>query len=268
MQLDYGKARLWGSLAFILANILVGQVSERFGVHWVLHLLVLALQGLGLMSLVPVTPKPQLLADEPAGERLLAVWRMPGIKRFLLIVALLQGSHAFYYGFSALYWQQQGYATSTIGYLWGLGVLAEIVVLALNGRWFSRFSARYLLALGATCALVRWSMLGATTELGWLIVAQLLHAGSFCLSHLGAIRYISRDLAPQVAPSAQALYAALAMGLMVAILFALSGQLYPVLAGQVFWIMAALILPVFWLLCRPLPREETLLQRKNAEPTE
>ena len=252
LRLDYGKVRLWGSLAFIVANIVVGQVSERLGVAWLLHLMVLALFMLGLMSLMSVSPKPEQLADEPASERLLAVWRQPDMQRFLLIAALLQGSHAFYYGFSALYWQQQGYATSTIGYLWGLGVFAEIVVLAFNRAWFSRFSARHLLALGAACALVRWTMLGATSELAWLIVAQVLHAGSFCFSHLGAIRFISRDLTPQTAASAQALYAALAMGLMVALLLALSGYLYPLLAGRVFWLMALLIVPVFWLLGRPL----------------
>lgn len=252
VRLDYGRARLWGSLAFIVANILVGQVSAHYGVDWILHLWLLGLLGLSLMSLVPVSPKPMSGADEPKGEGLSTVWRRAGMPSFLLIVALLQGSHAFYYGFSALYWQQQGYATSTVGYLWGLGVLAEILVLACNKRWFSHLSARYLLLLGAGCALVRWGILGATTELGWLIAAQLLHAGSFCFSHLGAIRYISRDLAPHAAAGAQALYAALAMGLMVALLLALSGYLYPVWAGRVFWLMAALVLPVFWVLRKPL----------------
>lgn len=248
VRLDYGKARLWGSVAFIVANIVVGSLSNQWGEQWILHTMVMALALMWLMSLLPMTPAPVEPHGEHRGDSVWQVWRRPNMKRFLLIVGLLQGSHAFYYGFSALYWQQEGYATSIIGYLWGLGVLAEIGVLAMNRRWFEAMTARRLLLAGALCALVRWGLLGSTTQLGWLILAQLLHAGSFCLSHLGAMRYISRDVASEAVIGAQALYAALSMGLMVALLLVASGQLYPIWGGYTFWLMAGMILPACWLL--------------------
>ncbi len=251
VHLDYGKARLWGSLAFIAANIVVGSLSGSLGPQWVLHTMVLSLALLLVLSYLPMNPAPADNHLSRQGDAIMTVWRRPGMRRFLVIVGLLQGSHAFYYGFSALYWQQQGYSTTAIGYLWGLGVLAEIVVLAMNKRWFDRCSARDLLLAGAGCALLRWGLMGTTTELGWLMLAQLLHAGSFCLSHLGAMRYISRDLDGAAVFGAQALYAAFAMGLMVALLLVLSGQLYPVLGGQTFWLMAVAVVPAFWLLRTP-----------------
>ncbi|WP_417613908.1 3-phenylpropionate MFS transporter [Oceanisphaera sp.] len=256
VRLDYGKARLWGSVAFIVASIVVGSLNSQWGEQWILHIMVLALALMWLMSLLPMTPAPVEQHDNRQGDSLLQVWRRPNMKRFLLIVGLLQGCHAFYYGFSALYWQQEGYATSTIGYLWGLGVLAEIGVLAMNRRWFEAMTARRLLLAGAVCSLIRWGLMGSTTHLGWLAVAQLLHAGSFCLSHLGAMRYISRDLDPEAVIGAQALYAALSMGLMVALLLVVSGQLYPILGGYTFWLMAALMLPACWLLRTSLTTTE------------
>ncbi len=252
VHLDYGKSRLWGAVAFIAANLVVGSLSNNLGPQWVLHAMVLSLGLLLLLSWLPMSPAPVDSHLGGQGDSILQVWRRPGMRRFLLIVALLQGSHAFFYGFSALQWQQQGYSTTTIGYLWGLGVLAEILVLAMNKRWFERFGARQLLLAGAACSLLRWGMLGATTELGWLMLAQLLHAGSFCLSHLGAMRYISRDLGGGAVFGAQALYAALAMGLTVALLLVLCGQLYPSFGGQVYWLMAVIVLPAFWLLRTPL----------------
>ncbi|GAA3699271.1 3-phenylpropionate MFS transporter [Oceanisphaera sediminis] len=252
VHLDYGKSRLWGAVAFIVANIVVGALSGNLGPQWVLHSMVLALVLLQLLSLVPMNPGPVDSHIGRPGDSILQVWRRPGVPRFLLIVGLLQGSHAFYYGFSALYWQQQGYSTTMIGYLWGLGVVAEIVVLAMNKRWFERFNARQLLLAGAACALLRWGLLGSTTTLGWLMFAQLLHAGSFCLSHLGAMRYISRDLDGEAVFGAQALYAALAMGLTVALLLVLCGQLYPLIGGRTFWLMALAVLPAFWALRRSL----------------
>lgn len=252
VRLDYGKARLWGSAAFIAANLAVGYLSDSLGPQWVLHTMVLSLVLMWLASLLPMRPAPRELHQERRGDGLWQVWRRPGMPRFLLIAALLQGSHAFYYGFSALYWQREGYSTAVIGYLWGLGVLAEIAVFAMNRRWFEHLEARHLLLAGAACALLRWGLLGATTELVWLVAAQLLHAGSFCLSHLGAIRYISRDLDGPAVIGAQALYAALPMGMAVALLLVLSGQLYPLLGGQTFWLMGAAVLPVAWLLRSPL----------------
>ena len=98
-----------------------------------------------------------------------AVWR------FLLCVTLMQGAHAAYYGFSAIYWQEAGYSSSIVGYLWSLGVVAEIVVFAASNRLFRRWSARDLLLLSCVCAVLRWSMMASSTELGWLVVAQILH---------------------------------------------------------------------------------------------
>nr|VUD28660.1 3-phenylpropionic acid transporter [Raoultella sp. NCTC 9187] len=54
--------------------------------------------------------------------------------RFLACVCLLQGAHAAYYGFSAIYWQETGYSASAIGYLWSLGVVAEVVIFALSKK--------------------------------------------------------------------------------------------------------------------------------------
>ncbi|WP_375057552.1 3-phenylpropionate MFS transporter [Zobellella sp. DQSA1] len=252
VHLDYGKARLWGSAAFIVANLVVGSLSGSLGPQWVLHTMVLSLGLMLAISVLPMNPMPVDTHQGRGGDSIRQVWGRPGMMRFLLVTALLQGSHAFYYGFSALYWQQQGYSTAVIGYLWGLGVLAEIGVFAMNKRWFERLSARHLLLAGAACALLRWALLGSTTELGGLVVAQLLHGGSFCLSHLGAIRYISRDLDGPAVIGGQALYAALPMGLAVALLLVLSGQLYPLLGGQTFWLMGGAVLPVVWLLRRPL----------------
>lgn len=106
-------------------------------------------------------------------------------------MTLMQGAHAAYYGFSAIWWQEAGYSASVVGYLWSLGVVAEIVIFALSNRLFHRWGARDLLLLSGICALVRWSLMASTTQLPWLIVAQILHCGSFTVCHLAAMRFIA-----------------------------------------------------------------------------
>ncbi|STF30420.1 putative 3-phenylpropionate permease [Escherichia coli] len=40
------------------------------------------------------------------------------------------------YGFSAIYWQAAGYSASAVGYLWSLGVVAEVIIFALSNKTF------------------------------------------------------------------------------------------------------------------------------------
>lgn len=247
VKLDYGKVRLWGSAAFIVGSTLVGALVQHYGASWVLHAMILGLLLLTGLSWLPMAPAPQ---DAPSsgnkiGFRSLLTDRSFLI--FLLVVSLLQGSHAAYYGFSALYWKAHGYAENVIGYLWALGVMAEILMFALSRRLLKGFSYQQLFFIGGLGCVLRWTLLANTTELAWLLVAQLLHAVTFCVSHLGAIRYMTQQLpAEQVIP-AQTLYAAFPAGVVMALLTAVAGFGYQQVQGQVFWLMAMLVVPVFFI---------------------
>ena len=246
-QLDYGKVRLCGSFAFIVASTLVGALITDWGSDWVLHIMVLGLALMVLLSWLPLDPAPRDVVGERARSSLRETLKSAAVRRFLLVTALLQGSHGAYYGFSAIHWKAAGYSGTTIGYLWALGVVAEIAMFAADKRYFSRFGAQRLFLVGAVGCLVRWSLLGASTELSLLLLAQLLHGVTFCISHLGAVRFMTRDLPAEQLIGAQALYAALSLGIMVAALMTLSGQLYEPLDGGIFYIMALAVLPVFFL---------------------
>ncbi len=110
-----------------------------------------------------------------------------------------------------------------VGYLWSLGVVAEIVVFALSNRLFRRWRTRDLLLLSGVCALVRWLLLVATIELPWLIVGQILHCGSFTVCHLAAMRGG------------------------IAVMTMICGLLFTHLQGHLFWVMALVALPALFL---------------------
>ena len=64
-----------------------------------------------------------------------ALLRDRGFLAIIVASALIQGSHAAYYIFASIAWQQSGFGGLTIAGLWALGVLAEIVVFALSPRF-------------------------------------------------------------------------------------------------------------------------------------
>ncbi|EOC1566566.1 3-phenylpropionate MFS transporter [Cronobacter dublinensis] len=247
ITMDYGRVRLWGSLAFVIGSALTGKLVSSYDYRAILALLSLGVASMliGMMLKPSVMPQGEARHNEAAGW---PVWRKLVSEnwRFLACVSLLQGAHAAYYGFSAIYWQGQGYSASVVGYLWSLGVVAEIVIFALSKKLFSRFGARDLLLLSGVLGIIRWGLMGWTTALPWLIAAQILHCGSFSICHLAAMRYIAAREGSEVI-RLQSVYSAVAMGGGIAVMTVFAGFLYQHLAGGVFWVMALVALPALFL---------------------
>lgn len=255
IALPYGPVRLWGSLAFVISSALTGMLITAWNSQAILALLSLGiLMMLGGMLLRPaVMPLGETRAAQSGGwDEWKTMLRENSVWRFLLCVTLMQGAHAAYYGFSAIWWQEAGYSASVVGYLWSLGVVAEIIIFAMSNRLFRRWSARDLLLLSGICALVRWSLMASTTQLPWLIVAQILHCGSFTVCHLAAMRFIAARQGGEVI-RLQSIYSALAMGGGIAVMTMICGVLFGHLQGNIFWLMALLVVPALFLRPRVQP---------------
>lgn len=156
------------------------------------------------------------------------------------------GAHAGYYSFGSIYWQEAGYSASTIGYLWSLGVVAEVIIFASSNVLFRRWNARNLLLLSACCGVLRWSLMAYSTELGWLLLIQILHCGTFTVCHLAAMRFIAARQGQEVI-RLQAVYSALAMGGGIAVMTVIAGFLFEHWQGGVFWVMAAVAVPALFI---------------------
>ncbi|KFW98381.1 3-phenylpropionate MFS transporter [Pectobacterium carotovorum] len=259
--MDYGKVRVWGSIAFVIASAATGELVAIWG-----HPAILAILSAGLVvMLLGMLLRPSVMpqaATSTAQSVSVTPWKRllaePAVWRFLLCVSLLQGAHAAYYGFSVIYWQDSGYSASIIGYLWSLGVVAEIVIFTFSQRLFRRWSARQLLLLSAACGVVRWGLMGATVALPWLIVIQILHCGTFTVCHLAAMRFIAARTGGDIL-RLQAVYSALAMGGSIAVMTMVSGFLFEHLQGGTFWVMALLAVPALFI--RPSVSHHTAVEK-------
>jgi MFS transporter, PPP family, 3-phenylpropionic acid transporter len=99
------------------------------------------------------------------------------------------------------------------------------VLFALAGRLPTSIGPIALLALAAVGAVIRWTAMAFEPPALLLPWLQCLHALSFGAAHLGAIGFLARAAPPGLAATAQG-YLALAMGVVMAALMALSGVLY------------------------------------------
>ncbi|MDF9346690.1 3-phenylpropionate MFS transporter [Escherichia coli] len=252
--LDYGKVRLWGSVAFVIGSALTGKLVSMFDYRVILALLTLGVASMLLGFLIRPTIQPQGASRQqeraPAGlrgwrwfARTGAFWPAfvycRGHMRPITVLAPFTG-------------RQAGYSASAVGYLWSLGVVAEVIIFALSNKLFRRCSARDMLLISAICGVVRWGIMGATTALPWLIVVQILHCGTFTVCHLAAMRYIAARQGSEVI-RLQAVYSAVAMGGSIAIMTVFAGFLYQYLGHGVFWVMALVALPAMFLRPKVVP---------------
>lgn len=246
IELDYGKVRLWGSVSFIVAAIATGWLSEQYGHQVILYALLMALVFTFAVALMKPHPMPtDSQQTNSARASLWQVCRQPNLWQFLLVTSCIQGSHGAYYTYSAIYWQSAGISETVIGYLWAFAVVAEVCLMANAKRWFASVTLPRLFILAAVGAVLRWSALAVSTDVTLLFLSQALHALTFALAQIAAIRFIAEKAPAAYSIQLQALYSALALGLAIALATLVSSSLYQTWQGNVFWLMAAMALPVF-----------------------
>jgi PPP family 3-phenylpropionic acid transporter len=73
-----------------------------------------------------------------------------------------------------------------------------------------------------------------------VIVAQILHGGTFALAHLGAMYFILKSVPPRLSATAQSLYAVCSAGLSMGLATYASGPLYAAVGGKAYFLMAAM----------------------------
>lgn len=255
-ELAYGRIRLWGSLGFAVANLATGWSLEWFSTDAIIALLLVSaiLTAVAAASCVTATP------NRPRDDAQSAAW--PAHPQLLACTiagaALVQASHAAFYGFGTLHWQAAGTSGAAMGGLWALGVLSEVVVFSCLGyRMNGAASAAGLLVASAATAILRWGAMSRDPDLSTLMCLQVTQGLTFGATHLASIFLLTRLAPGSMQARAQAWLAGGWAGVM-AVLTTLSGRLYESWGEQIYLVMAAvaavgllLLLPVAFALRAP-----------------
>jgi PPP family 3-phenylpropionic acid transporter len=240
--LDYGRMRLWGSVAFIAANVGGGLLIAAHGNGTIMPILV----GGSVLALIAGWFLPDRKAAPAQAARRLnwseisATLAHRGLLLVMLAGGIIQASHAVYYAFSAIHWQSQGIDGRWFGILWGVGVVAEVLLFAYAGRLLARIGAITMIGIGAAGAIVRWGLMAIDPSFGVLLVLQLLHGLTFGATHLGTVHAIQERVGADRAASAQALHSALSSGVLMGVTTMLAGAVYGPLLGGSYLVMMVL----------------------------
>jgi PPP family 3-phenylpropionic acid transporter len=207
----YGSIRLWGSIGFIIAVIVMGPLLDRHGAGLLPIVLIALYLVIWLSSLaVPDAPAP---ASTGRPVSFWEILRRRDVIALLLVCLLMQASHGPYYSFFSIHLEAEGYERWLIGQLWALGVLAEIVVFIFMHRLQPRYTPRRLLLVSLALTTVRWPLIAfGADHIVVILLAQMLHAASFGVYHAVAITLIHDLFQRGHQGRGQALYSSISYG--------------------------------------------------------
>ncbi|MCP5325551.1 MAG: MFS transporter [Oceanospirillaceae bacterium] len=246
----YARIRVWGSLGFILLVYGLGFWFDHFSVS-TLPVFMLLMLAFIAVSCFRVQAPVLVNAREHSGGFFLLL-KQKAVWVFFMVACLMQISHGPYYTFFSLFLEQHQYSKQLIGFLWALGVVAEVVIFWCMSRLSARFGSRQLLLIALVITGVRWLLIGLGVDsLTILLLAQLMHAASFGIMHAVSMYYIHAFFYGEHQGQGQALFSSLAYGASSALGAVIAGWIWTHIgSGHTFVIMACCPFVAAWLAWR------------------
>ncbi|MGN5724029.1 MFS transporter [Acinetobacter calcoaceticus] len=236
----YGKIRKWGSVGFIVGVFVIGALLEIVPIS-MLPILLLIIASLAFIWSFTIREPDGAPTSQKKLEPLLPVLKRPTVAAFFTIEFILLFSHAPFYSFYSNFLKSLNFSTTEIGFLWAMGVFAEIFMFSIASKIFQRFSWRSLVIVCLLVTSIRWMLVALFSHyfVGQLF-AQCLHAFSFGLFHLIAMRVIFQNFSAGQQGRGQALYSTM-WGLGVAFGSVLAGHFWKILSGELIFMCASMV---------------------------
>ena len=235
----YSRIRLWGSIGFIVASLFLGYLIDLQGINILLWVLLIAQAIIFFLSnTIPETQDIQHKTND------LSIWKIiktPSVIALLLGCTLMVSAHGVLYNFYSIYLKDHGYSSGTIGWLWAVGVICEILIFMAMPKILRRYSLKAILLMSLFLGVIRFILIGASPDhLYLLFIAQMFHAATFGSFHAASIEVIAYYFKGRNQTRGQAIYNSVAYGIGGTIGGLGGGYLIQYLGGQLGFMIAAI----------------------------
>lgn len=220
-KIDYGRIRIWGSISFVAANLGAGVLLGFWSPDTVAWMIAVAFAVFAFCAIAaPAMPALPLHLEEQGSlkpSRLLVAG--------VVAAAFIQASHALLYAFASIHWERAGLSSFSIGLLWAVGVLAEIMLFTFGTKVTRIFSPMTLIGIGGVAAVLRFGVLALDPPAALLFPLQLLHGLTFGATHLGLMALIAGNIPHRAAGRAQT-YSSTVVAVLMGVATITAGPLY------------------------------------------
>ena len=244
-NIDYGKARTYGSLGYTVVGIFIGGVLGYVG-NGALYYILIFLVALYLVFMF--LPQPKLVKNlnldnnnNSDKKESLYGWVLKDRNAILLIVTifLYQLSHTAYNNYNAIYLESMNISAKWLsGVILNVSVIAEIIFFIFSKRLVNKIKPKNLLVFAGVCAVIRWAALATFHNIYVFTVMQTFHAITFAVAHIAFILMLNRDYNNKKIIDMQNLYTAICFQLSMAIGLYIMGALWDISTSYVFYASA------------------------------
>jgi len=244
-NIDYGKARTYGSLGYTVVGIFIGGVLGYVG-NGALYYILIFLVALYLVFMF--LPQPKLVKNlnldnnsNSDKKESLYGWVLKDRNAILLIVTifLYQLSHTAYNNYNAIYLESMNISAKWLsGVILNVSVIAEIIFFIFSKRLVDKIKPKNLLVFAGVCAVIRWAALATFHNIYVFTVMQTFHAITFAVAHIAFILILNRDYNNKEIIDMQNLYTAICFQLSMAIGLYIMGALWDISTSYVFYASA------------------------------
>lgn len=208
----YGRVRLYGSVGFFVAVLVMGTLLDFAGIGILL--------GLGAGVLLCHVAATMRLQDTPQtvntiehgaikGFTLWRVLSLPNVALFLAGAFLMVFGHMALYIYFSLYLESVGYSKVLIGGLWALSTVGEIAYFwwqkPLVGSVLDGYARCYWMGV-VRFGLLAWVAIPLGSPLWLLALLQLLHTSTFAVHHSASMAYVRQLFPANAGSTANALF--------------------------------------------------------------
>ena len=244
-NIDYGKARTYGSLGFTVIGIIIGGILSYVG-NEALYYILIFLVALYLVFMFLPQPKlvKNLSFEEPDTKKekeSLYSWVLKDRNAILLIITvfLYQLSHTAYNNYNALYLESMNISAKWLsGVILNISVIAEIIFFIFSKRLVKRIKPKNLMIFAGVCAIIRWGALAMFHNIYVFTIMQTFHAITFAVAHIAFILILNKDYNNKEIIDMQNLYTAICFQLSMAVGLYIMGALWDISTSYVFYASA------------------------------
>ena len=243
-NIDYGKARTYGSLGYTVIGIFIGGILSYVGNGALYYILIILI---GIFFIFMFLPQPKLVkninlddSSSHSNENLYA-WVLKDKNAILLIITifLYQLSHTAYNNYNALYLESMNISAKWLsGVILNVSVIAEIIFFIFSRRLVKRIKPKSLLIFAGVGAVVRWAALAMFQNIYIFTVMQTFHAITFAVAHIAFILILNKDYDNKEIIDMQNLYTAICFQLSMAVGLYLMGAIWDISTSYVFYASA------------------------------
>lgn len=244
-NIDYGKARTYGSLGYTVVGIFIGGVLGYVGNNALYYILIFLV---ALYLAFIFLPQPKLVKNlnldnnnSNDKKESLYGWVLKDRNAILLIftIFLYQLSHTAYNNYNAIYLESMNISAKWLsGVILNISVVAEIIFFIFSKRLVDKIKPKNLLIFAGICAVIRWAALATFHNIYVFTVMQTFHAITFAVAHIAFILILNRDYNNKEIIDMQNLYTAICFQLSMAIGLYIMGALWDISTSYVFYASA------------------------------